>query len=120
MDRNEADKLLLKLINQLEALTKTLNEILETNRNKPEVENSKPSPRVSDFEQSEELPVILTAKHIADYLQISRRRVYELFQIKPEAGGIPNFEIGSSKRVKKVDFIAWIAERVVKKEDKHV
>jgi hypothetical protein len=58
-----------------------------------------------------ELPEILTASMIADYLKISRRRVYELFQIKPEAGGIPNFEIGLSKRVDKQDFIAWIQAR---------
>lgn len=56
----------------------------------------------------EKLPDILTAQHISDYLSISRRRVYELFQLKPEAGGIPNFDIGLSKRVEKQDFIGWI------------
>lgn len=55
-----------------------------------------------------DLPEILTAQNIADYLGISRRRVYELFQLKPEFGGIPNFEIGLSKRVDKKDFIGWI------------
>jgi len=55
-----------------------------------------------------ELPEILTAQHIADYLGISRRRVYEFFQLKPNAGGIPNFEIGITKRVEKNDFIQWI------------
>ena len=58
-----------------------------------------------------ELPEILTAKHIAEYLDISRRRVYELFQITPTAGGIPNFEIGLSKRVDRDDFLRWIEER---------
>jgi len=57
------------------------------------------------------LPEILTALNIANYLSISRRRVYELFQLKPEAGGIPNFEIGLSKRVEKGDFLKWIADR---------
>ncbi|MDP4158175.1 MAG: helix-turn-helix domain-containing protein [Bacillota bacterium] len=56
------------------------------------------------------LPEILTAKHIASYLGISRRRVYELFQTLPKAGGIPNFSIGASKRVEKKDFIKWISD----------
>ena len=56
----------------------------------------------------DDLPEILTAKHIATYLGLSLRRVYELFQLKQEAGGIPNFEIGISKRVEKKDFKEWI------------
>lgn len=59
----------------------------------------------------DELPVILTAQHIAIFLGISRRRVYELFQMTPKAGGIPNFEIGLSKRVEKRDFLQWIEGR---------
>lgn len=56
----------------------------------------------------EELPPIICAQHIADYLSISRRRVYELFDLIPQAGGIPNFDVGYSKRVRKEDFAAWI------------
>lgn len=56
----------------------------------------------------DELPEIITAQHISDYLNISRRRVYELFQTSPKVGGIPSFSIGTSKRVKKSDFIAWL------------
>jgi len=59
------------------------------------------------------LPEILTAQHIAAYLGISRRVVYELFQKVPKHGGIPNFSIGTSKRAEKKDFIKWIAERKV-------
>lgn len=59
----------------------------------------------------DEFPEIITAKHIAAYLGISRRRVYELFQLKPDYGGISNFEIGASKRVKKKDFFEWIDDR---------
>jgi hypothetical protein len=59
----------------------------------------------------DELPEVISAQHISDYLTISRRRVYELFQTLPKAGGIPNFDIGASKRVKKVDLIRWIEER---------
>ncbi len=59
----------------------------------------------------DKLPEILTAQLIADYLGISRRRVYELFQTVPKHGGIPNFDIGASKRVEKKDFLAWIEAR---------
>jgi hypothetical protein len=59
----------------------------------------------------EQLPDVLTAQHIAMFLQISRRRVYELFQITEEAGGIRNFDIGNSKRVDKQDFMHWIEVR---------
>jgi len=57
------------------------------------------------------LPEILTARHISDYLGISRGKVYTLFQLKPAFGGIPSFDIGNSKRVEKKDFLAWIEER---------
>lgn len=59
----------------------------------------------------EELPDILTAQHIADYLKISRRRVYELFQLNERSGGIRYFEIGLSKRVEKSDFLQWIESK---------
>lgn len=67
--------------------------------------------------QIENMPDILTAQNIADYLGISRRRVYELFQLKPEHGGIPNFDIGFSKRVRKIDFIRWIDAKVQEKSE---
>lgn len=57
------------------------------------------------------LPEILTAQDIADYIGISRRRVYELFQLKPDSGGIPNFELGRSKRALKNDFVKWIESK---------
>ncbi|AXF39526.1 helix-turn-helix domain-containing protein [Paenibacillus larvae] len=63
----------------------------------------------------EEMPEILTAQQIANYLSISRRRVYELFQTKPECGGIPNFEVGKSKRVYKYDFTQWIENKIKEK-----
>lgn len=60
-----------------------------------------------------ELPQILTAKHIAQYLGISRRRVYELLQMSEDAGGIRFFQIGLSKRVDKDDFFNWIEKKKV-------
>jgi len=62
-----------------------------------------------------ELPEILTAQIIATYLGISRRKVYELFQTVPKRGGIPNFDIGASKRVEKKDFTHWIEDQKSKK-----
>ena len=69
---------------------------------------------------TDQLPDILTAQNIADYLGISRRRVYELFQMTPEHGGIPNFDIGMSKRVRKEDFLRWIERRVQEKSGEAV
>ncbi|TYR78455.1 helix-turn-helix domain-containing protein [Priestia megaterium] len=57
------------------------------------------------------LPDTLTAQHISEFLGISRRRVYELFQVSIAKGGIPNFKIGATKRVDKTDFKQWIAQR---------
>lgn len=59
----------------------------------------------------EELPDILTAQHIAKYLQISRQTVYELLQLNTDFGGIPHFNIGISKRVVKADFVHWIEKK---------
>ncbi|TPG93550.1 DNA-binding protein (plasmid) [Brevibacillus laterosporus] len=52
----------------------------------------------------EELPPILTAQHIAKYLHISRRRVYELMELKD----FPLIRIGQSKRVTKEGFLRWL------------
>ena len=66
--------------------------------------------------KAEDLPDILTARHIAEYLAISRRRVYELFQLSQEHGGIPNFAIGASKRAEKSDFLNWVEGRKTEKQ----
>lgn len=58
-----------------------------------------------------ELPEILTAQHMADYMDLSRKTIYELFKIKPEYGGIPCISIGTSKRALKEDFCQWIQDR---------
>lgn len=59
----------------------------------------------------ESLSDILEPKHIALYLGISRRRVYELCHLSPKHGGIPNFSIGASIRVDKEDFKQWIEQK---------
>ncbi|NHN33564.1 helix-turn-helix domain-containing protein [Paenibacillus sp. S3N08] len=53
------------------------------------------------------LPEVLTAQNIADYLQINVRRIYDQFQLKEAAGGIPHYTVGKQKRVDKADFIKW-------------
>jgi excisionase family DNA binding protein len=68
----------------------------------------------------ESLPDTLTAEHIAQFLGISRKTVYELFKLKVEHGGIPNFEIGASKRIAKADLEIWIANLKQKKSSAHV
>lgn len=57
------------------------------------------------------LPEILTAQDIANYLKISRASVYELLKLTTKQGGIPNIQVGLSKRVEKADFIKWIEVR---------
>lgn len=71
--------------------------------------------KTKNYTTWETLPDTLTALHISQFLGISRRRVYELFQINVENGGIPNFEIGASKRVDKSDFKTWIKDLKKKK-----
>ncbi|OCA80771.1 helix-turn-helix domain-containing protein [Bacillus sp. FJAT-27986] len=63
----------------------------------------------------ESLPDTLTASHIAQFLGISRKTVYELFKLNIEHGGIPNFDIGASKRVEKADLAMWINNQKQKK-----
>jgi hypothetical protein len=55
-----------------------------------------------------DLPDILKAQDVADFLGISRRRVYELLQMSEKVGGIKCISIGASKRVEKNDFLQWL------------
>ena len=66
-----------------------------------------------EFTTWESLPDTITAQHIAAYLRISRRRVYELLQKHLDHGGIPHFKIGTSIRVDKSDFKEWIEKKKI-------
>ncbi|MDN9011070.1 helix-turn-helix domain-containing protein [Brevibacillus laterosporus] len=55
----------------------------------------------------EELPPILTAVHIAAYLGISKRRAYELMDLK----NFPLIRLGRSKRVNREGFIRWLQDQ---------
>jgi Helix-turn-helix domain len=59
----------------------------------------------------EELPPVLSAQDISDYLHISRNSVYELFRIPPSNGGIPVISIGLTKRVRKENFVTWVKQQ---------
>jgi excisionase family DNA binding protein len=59
----------------------------------------------------ESLPDSLTAHQACEILEISRRRVYELFKIYVNHGGIPTFQIGASIRVDKNDLKQWYDRR---------
>ena len=67
----------------------------------------------------EELPEILTAQDIANYLRISRGSVYDLMKLNLEQGGILSFSIGLTKRVEKKDFFDWIEVRKQEKAQKY-
>jgi excisionase family DNA binding protein len=65
-------------------------------------------PEMPEGKELDVFPEILTAQNIADYLHISRRRVYELMKLSPDHGGIPSIEIGITKRVRKETFETWL------------
>ncbi|BFH14544.1 hypothetical protein J6TS7_44490 [Paenibacillus dendritiformis] len=56
----------------------------------------------------EDLPDILTPQQVADYLGISRKKVYELCQIKPDYGGLKSFLIGKSRKIEKMTLLLWL------------
>lgn len=60
---------------------------------------------------ADEMPDILSAQLIANYLGLSRSTIYSLFDVNPEFGGIPNFSIGISRKVDKQVFFNWLESR---------
>ena len=63
---------------------------------------------MNSYRNLEELPDILTAEMLSSFLSLSKRRIYEIMEINPSAGGIPCMRIGRSKRVLKADLIKWL------------
>lgn len=55
-----------------------------------------------------ELPEVLTAKYISDYLHVTNRQAYRWMATAPEAGGLKSFTIGRIVRTYKTDFIQWL------------
>ncbi len=60
----------------------------------------------------EELPDVLTAVELSDFLSISRRRAYELMDVSQDIGGIPCLKFGKSKRVLKADLKEWLTKNI--------
>lgn len=52
-------------------------------------------------------PTILHAKHIAEILEVSQRRAYEIMDLK----SFPLIRIGRSKRVNQVAFFQWLEQQ---------
>lgn len=76
--------------------------------------------KTNQYTTWESLPNTLTATHIGQFLGISRKTVYELFKLNIDHGGIPNFEIGASKRVEKADLEMWVANQKLKKSSTQI
>jgi predicted DNA-binding transcriptional regulator AlpA len=76
--------------------------------------------KTNQYTTWESLPDTLSAAQIGQFLGISRKTVYELFKLNPDHGGIPNFEIGASKRVEKADLKMWVTNQKLKKSLTHV
>lgn len=62
----------------------------------------------------DEMPDVITAKHISSHLQITQRGAYNLMNLPKEAGGIPSFRIGKPIRVKKKDYVEWLNTQALK------
>lgn len=56
----------------------------------------------------EELPDIMAPQQAADFAGISRGRIYSYCQLSVEAGGLPSFTLGKSRKIEKKALIAWL------------
>lgn len=68
----------------------------------------------------EDFPDTLTPQQVADYLGISRRRIYEFCQLNPTDGGLLSFTVGKSRKIKKDSLIDWIEMRFNAEIRKHL
>ncbi|MNW46964.1 Helix-turn-helix domain protein [compost metagenome] len=64
---------------------------------------------MTSLKHADNLPDILTPQQVANYLGISRKKVYELCQLKQEHGGLSSFTIGKSRKVEKSVLLKWIS-----------
>ncbi|WP_248548976.1 helix-turn-helix domain-containing protein [Paenibacillus odorifer] len=55
----------------------------------------------------EDLPDVCSPQICADFLGVSRNRIYELCQLSPEVNGIPSYTIGGSRKIDKSDLLLW-------------
>lgn len=57
-----------------------------------------------------EVPPILTPKHVADILGVSRNTAYQVFH----RNDFPGFEIGKQLRVRRESFFNWVDHQSMK------
>lgn len=57
------------------------------------------------------LPDVLKAEHIMEFLGMSKGKVYDLMRISVDAGGIPAMRIGRNVRVLKTDLLEWLEKQ---------
>lgn len=98
------EELAIQLCNYISALEKKLEESL----NKVNQYENKSKTEFDD------LPDVLQAKDIANFLHIGKTHVYEYLKTPVEAGGIRSFRYGKQAgavRCMKSDFISWIKSR---------
>ena len=70
--------------------------------------------------QLDEIPDVMVAQDIADYMHISRYKVYGLMKTSPEYGAIPCFGSGRSVRCMKADFVQWLELQKQARKQKYI
>lgn len=65
------------------------------------------------------LPDILTPQQAADFLGISRRRIYEFCQRPLKSGGLSSFRLGATRKIKKAALLDWVDRRETQEEVLH-
>ncbi|WP_409297704.1 helix-turn-helix domain-containing protein [Peribacillus sp. SCS-26] len=71
------------------------------NMEAPLKNNNVPVKEVNDY------PVILTAEHVAEILNISKQVAYEVMERK----GFPLIRVGRFKRVQRESFFSWLLNK---------
>lgn len=59
-----------------------------------------------------DLPEIMSAAMVGEYLGVDRKVIYDLLNNKPEYGGLPSFRVGSQRRIRKDDLTEWIENQL--------
>ena len=73
----------------------------------------KQNQKKSSTELKNSLPVIMTVPETAEYLKLSKSKVYYLVQ----QNQIPHLKIGKNVRIRKEDLLVWLEEKVQPSND---
>jgi excisionase family DNA binding protein len=55
-----------------------------------------------------DLPEIMSAAMVGEYLGVDRKVIYDLLNNKSEYGGLISFRVGTQRRIRKDDLMNWI------------